>query len=200
MTSMPAAGPWSRGIGERLLGSTIGPSGRGFGPLPAMIIGFGYGVGAAPILVAGGNVFAAALVVLAIWRGGTAALLAERDGVPPWQRALAVLLNLVAEGAVIAAAAVWAQRNETSLGPLAAGYLALAGALLLGYARLRIRSSAGADLPDGPYGIASREVRLLVLVAGMLAGQLYWALVLVAVLSHSAVLIHLVRLRAALRD
>lgn len=197
MTPSPATGPWSRGLSERLLSSTIAPG--GFGPLPAMIIGFGYGIGAAFILVyIGALVLAAALLVLAAWRGGTAVLIAERDGVAPWQRALAIVLNLVAEGAVIVASAVWVQQNRTDPGPLAVGYLALAGALLLGYARLRIRSSAGIDLPDGPYGIAAREVRLLALVVGMLIGEVYWALVLVAALAHTAVIIHLVRLRVTL--
>jgi hypothetical protein len=104
----------------------------------------------------------------------------------------------VAEGALIVASAVWVHRHESDPGPLAVGYLALAGALLLGYARLRIRSSAGIDLPDGPYGIASREVRLLALTVGMLAGELYWALVLVAALTHTAIVLHLVRLRVTL--
>jgi hypothetical protein len=199
MTSPPATGPWSQGISERLLSSTIAPSARGFGPLPAMIIGFGYGIGATLILVyTEALVLAAALVVFAAWRGGTAVLIAERDRVPPWQRALAIVLSLVAEGAVIVASAVWVHRREGDPGPLAIGYLALAGALLLGYARLRIRASAGVDIPDGPYGIASREVRLLALAVGMLAGEVYWAMVLVAVLAHAAVVLHLVRLRITL--
>lgn len=200
MTTQPATGAWGQGVSERLLSNTISPTSRGFGPLPAMIIGLGYGIAGALVLIAGASAFAAALVVLMLWRGGTAMLLAERDGVPPWQRALAVVLNLVAEGAVIVAAAVWAQRHESGAGPLAVGYLALAGALMLGYARMRIRASSGSDAPDGPYGIASREVRLLVLTVGILAGTVYWALVLVAVLAHLAVIGHLIRLRVTLKD
>jgi hypothetical protein len=165
-----------------------------------MIIGFGYGFGATLVLTAGATAFAAALIVLMVWRGGTAMLLAERTGVPPWQRALAVVLNLVAEGAVIVSAAVWAQRHESGAGPLAVGYLALAGALLLGYARLRIRASAGVDAPDGPYGIASREVRLFVIAVGLLAGAAYWPLVVVAVLTHAAVIGHLIRMRVLLKE
>jgi hypothetical protein len=127
-------------------------------------------------------------------------LLAERTGVPPWQRALAIALNLTAEGAVIVTAAVWAQRHESGAGPLAIGYLALAGALMLGYARTRIRASSGNDAPDGPYGIASREVRLLVIAVGALAGTMYWPLVLVAVLAHASVVGHLIRMRVVLND
>ncbi|MGD9893028.1 MAG: hypothetical protein AB7R89_29495 [Dehalococcoidia bacterium] len=200
MTSQPAGGPWGQGVTERFLGSTISPTSRGFGPLPAMIIGFGYGIAGALVLIAGATAFTAALVVLMVWRGGTAMLLAERAGVPPWQRALAVVLNLVAEGAVIVSAAVWAQRHESGAGPLAVGFLALAGALLLGYARMRIRASSGSDAPDGPYGVASREVRLLVIAVGLLAGAAYWPLVVVAVLAHAAVIGHLIRLRIILKD
>jgi hypothetical protein len=200
MTAQPASGPWGQGITERFLGSTISPTSRGFGPLPPMFIGFGFGIGAALVLIPGATAFAAALIVLMVWRGGTAMLLAERFGAPPWQRALAVVLNLVSEGAVIVSAAVWAQRHESGAGPLAVGYLALAGALLLGYARMRIRASSGSDAPDGPYGIASREVRLLVIAVGLLAGTAYWPLVLVAGLAHAAVIGHLIRMRVILKD
>jgi hypothetical protein len=199
MTAQPAAGPWGQGISERLLNSTLSPTARGFGPLPAMIIGFGYGIGAALLLTVGATAFAAALIAFMVWRGGTAMLLAERIGVPPWQRALAIVMNLTAEGAVIAAAAVWAQRHDTGSGPLAVGFLALAGALMLGYARTRIRASSGSDAPDGPYGIASREVRLLVIAVGILAGAVYWPLVLVAVLAHASVIGHLIRMRVILK-
>ncbi|MGH6996719.1 MAG: hypothetical protein ACREEO_00940, partial [Phenylobacterium sp.] len=55
---------------------------------------------------------AAALLVLAAWRGGMGALLAEQDGVAAWRRAASATLNLLAEGAVIAAAAFWAREHE----------------------------------------------------------------------------------------
>ena len=200
MTGQPATGPWGLGVTERFLNSTLSPTSRGFGPLPPLIIGFGFAIGAALVLTANVTAFAAALIVLSVWRSGTGMLLAERTGVPPWQRALAIVLNLTAEGAVIVAAAVWAQRHDSGDGPLAVGYLALAGALLLGYARTRIRASSGSDVPDGPYGIASREVRLLVIAAGILAGAVYWPLVLVAVLAHASVIGHLIRIRVVLKD
>jgi hypothetical protein len=55
------------------------------------------------------------------------------------------------------------------------------------------------DLADGPWGIAARELRLVMLAVGIAIAQPYWALVVIAVLAHSAVLLHLARLRVLLR-
>jgi hypothetical protein len=193
------ARPWDRSFSERLLSSTIGTAARGFGPLPAMVIGFLYGVGGAGAMLIDARPFAAALLILAAWRGGTAALLAEREGIPPWQRAAAAVLNVSAECCVVAAAAIWAHQHEDRPGALAVGMLAFGGVLLLSYARVRIEASAGMSLPDGPYGIASREVRLLILAIAMLAGATYWALIAIAILTHGSVAVHLYRLRMDLR-
>jgi hypothetical protein len=163
-----------------------------------MIISCAYGVGAAFFLLVNGRAIAAALLVLAAWRGGMAALLVERPGAPSWQRAAAIVLNVCGEGAAITAAAVWVRREGAEPAALAVGFLAFAGVLLLSYARVRIRASAGLDLADGPYGVAAREVRLLLLAVGVLAGQPYWPLVAIAALTHGSVAGHLVHLRRSL--
>lgn len=192
--------PATVGFTERLAERYVGAGVRGFGPVPEMIVTAGYSVAASLLLTRDARGLAAVVVLFGAFRGAILRAMTARTTAKPWQRAAGLVVSICAEGAVIAAAAVWARRHEALPGPLAIGFLAFGGALLLSYARTRIRASSGDDLPDGPYGIASREVRLLVLAAGILAGQAYWALVVIAVLANAAVLGHLVRLRATLRD
>jgi hypothetical protein len=173
---------------------------RSLGPAPEAIVALLYAAVGAALLFADRRLFAAALAVLAAWRGGMATVLAEREGQPTWVRALSAVLNLCGEGALLVAGAAWASAHQDQPAPFAAGFLAFAGAILLSYARTRIRASAGLDLADGPWGIASREVRLLVLAAGIIVGQVYWALWIIAALGNGAVLGHLGRLRVVLRD
>ena len=194
---MTGGSPATRGVSERLL-TRYARGGPSFGPVVEAVVGLGYAVVVALLLHYERRAWAVIFVVLAAWRGGMAGVLAERGGGTAWQRAAGTLLNLSAEGIMIVAAAFWARWHEDRPGPLAAGFLAFAGALLLSYARVRIRASAGQDLADGPHGIAAREIRLLVLAVGVATGAVYWTLVIVAVVTHAAVLGHLTRLRATL--
>ena len=195
-----------QGLSERLLQRYAASRGRGLGLRAEMAFSGLYAIAAAWLLIADvgrvagidGRSLAAALVLLGAFRGGLVGVLSGGAGVPTWQRALGAVVNLAAEGLVIGAAALWAREHERYAGPLAVGFLAFAGALLLGYARTRIRASAELELPDGPFGIAAREVRLLLLGAGLLLGGVYWCLVAIAAVTHAAVLGHLVRLRATL--
>jgi hypothetical protein len=188
------------GIGDRFLRATSGSGRLTLGPLAELTMGLVAAVGGAVLLVNDLRVPAALLILLAMWRGGIGAMLAERDG-PTWVRATSAAVNIAAEGLIIGASAVWLRRNADLTGPLALGYLAFAGVLLLAYARVRIRASGGLDLQDGPGGVASREVRLLLVALGAAIGSpVYWALVAVALLTHGTVLGHLARLRGRLTD
>jgi hypothetical protein len=138
------------------------------------------------------------VTLAAAWAGGMAASRAAWPGVAPDRRAWTLVLNLISEGVIVVAAAFWARAHQNLPGPLAAGFLALSGALMLGYTRTRIQASAGSDPADGPWGIAAREVRLLILAVGIAVGQPYWALIVIAALGHGAVAGHLHRLRGTL--
>jgi hypothetical protein len=185
-----------KGISERLLSFGQQPP-RGY--LRYVVASGLLGVLAAGSMALDLRFGAAANVLLGAMFGGLVAVAGRRAEVSTWQRAAGVVVNISAEGLMLAAAAVWARSHEDWSAPLAVGFLAFGGAILLSYARTRIRASAGMDLADGPWGIASREVRLVVLAIGVLSGQVYWALVIIAALANGAVLGHLGRLRLTLR-
>lgn len=98
---------------------------------------------------------------------------------------LDTLCDRYADAAIIAGMTVYAWRFEDFSRPEFAGMLALAGALSVSYSRARIEASLSgipANL-DAIFGLASRDVRLLIATLGTVIGQCYWTLVLLAVLS-----------------
>ena len=194
--SVPAERP---GLTDQLFARMARARMPALGPAAEALLGLACAVAAAALLLAGERIPAGALILLAAWRGGLAAGLAARPGVAAPAQATVLVANVLAGAALSVAAGFWTHANRDLPGPLAVGFLALAGGLMLAYARIRVRASAGIDLPDGPLGVASRELRLAVLAVGAFSGQLYWALLLDAALAHAAVLGHLGRLRLTLR-
>ena len=80
---------------------------------------------------------------------------------------------------------------------LLVGFAAAAGFLLVSYSRARLETVAGKDAVADLLGVASRDVRLLLLALGTLAGQAYWTLIAVSALSYATVAWRLWRFRAA---
>lgn len=74
------------------------------------------------------------------------------------------------------------QHEDWSLAPVA-GFLAVAGALMVSYSRARIEASTTATAGDLLFGLASRDVRLFIAFGGALTGQLYLTLWVLAGLS-----------------
>jgi phosphatidylglycerophosphate synthase len=104
-----------------------------------------------------------------------------------------------ADAAMLAGMLVYAVRFESHPHPEFVGMLALSAALIVSYSRARIE----ADLPDvvaagkldSIFGLASRDVRSLIAAVGTVAGQCYWTLALLAVISGATVAWRLVYLR-----
>lgn len=92
-----------------------------------------------------------------------------------------------ADAIMLGGMTVFAVRFEDHARPEFVGMLALGAALIVSYSRARIE----ADLPeaiasgrlDSIFGLASRDVRSLIAAIGTVAGQCYWTLIVLAVLS-----------------
>jgi phosphatidylglycerophosphate synthase len=104
-----------------------------------------------------------------------------------------------ADAAMLGGMTIYAARFEDLPRPEVIGMLALAGALSVSYSRARIEAS----IPNPPanldalFGLASRDVRLLVAAVGTVAGQCYWTLALLAVVSAATTAWRLAYLRFA---
>lgn len=96
---------------------------------------------------------------------------------------------------VLAGMTVYAVRFEELPRPEVVGTLALAAALVVSYSRARIEASMQITSGDGVFGLASRDVRLLVAAVGTALGQCYWTLVVLAVASALTVAWRLAYLR-----
>lgn len=92
-----------------------------------------------------------------------------------------------ADAIMLAGMTVFAVRFEDHARPEFVGMLALGAALIVSYSRARIEADlpeaiAGGQL-DSIFGLASRDVRSLIAAVGTVAGQCYYTLIVLAVLS-----------------
>ncbi len=107
-----------------------------------------------------------------------------------------------ADAVMLAGMTVYAVRFEDHPRPEFVGALALGAALIVSYSRARIE----ADLPDvaargnldSIFGLASRDVRLLVAAVGTVAGQCYWTLIILAAVSGLTIAWRLFYLRVTI--
>lgn len=90
---------------------------------------------------------------------------------------------------------VYAARFEDVARPEFVGMLALAGSLSVSYSRARIEASLKRGPSDGLFGLASRDVRLLIAAVGTVLGFCYATLIVLAVISWATVLFRLIILR-----
>jgi phosphatidylglycerophosphate synthase len=104
-----------------------------------------------------------------------------------------------ADALILAGMTVFAVRFESHSHAEFVGMLALGASLIVSYSRARIE----ADLPDviqagrldSVFGLASRDVRSLVAAIGTVAGQCYWTLIVLAVISGATIAWRLLYLR-----
>lgn len=107
-------------------------------------------------------------------------------------------LDRWADVLIIGGMTLWAvQHEDWDLAPVA-GFLAIAGALMVSYSRARIEASTAVNAGDLLFGLASRDVRLFVAAIGALSGQLYLTLWVLAAISLATVAWRLYALPRAL--
>ncbi len=183
---------------DRLLAPLAAPLGRALAgaapPAALSLAGLAAAVGAFTLLLAGYNLPAGVLILLAALldaaaaAGGRAATFGGVvDGVA----------DRYADTLVLAGMAAWAQVHEGWPAPLAVGFVAVIGAVVLGYAVARVQASAGREAA-AVLAWTGRDLRLVIAAAGTLAGAAWWALVVLAVVALTAVLWALIRLRTLL--
>lgn len=156
---------------------------------------------AAGMLAAGWNIAGGiAIQVVSVADGVDGELARLKNMVTRFGAVFDAVAGRYADALILAGMTVYAVRFEDLPRAEVVGTLALAGALIVSYSKARIE----ADLPealaggrlDGIFGLASRDVRLLVATVGAVAGQCYWTLVILTVVSALTVAWRLIYLRA----
>ncbi|MDZ7727559.1 MAG: CDP-alcohol phosphatidyltransferase family protein [Dehalococcoidia bacterium] len=111
---------------------------------------------------------------------------------------LDAITDRYADAVMLGGMTIYAVRFEDFPMPEVVGMLALAGALSISYSRARIEAS----LPDVPanmdalLGLASRDVRSLLMAIGAILGQCYIALCAIAIITTLTVAWRLIYLRS----
>jgi phosphatidylglycerophosphate synthase len=109
------------------------------------------------------------------------------------------VLDRYADAAIAGGLAWYALEHEDARGALVVGFAAVVAFILVSYSRARLEREAGVEATADLLGIASRDVRLLLLAIGAVLGQAYWTLVLVTALSYATVAWRLWAFRGAAR-
>ena len=107
------------------------------------------------------------------------------------------VLDRFADAAIAGGMAWYALDREDWPAALTLGFAASVGFLLVSYSRARLETVGGAHTASDLMGLASRDVRLLLLAIGAVAGQCWWALAAVGALSYATVAWRLLRFRHA---
>jgi phosphatidylglycerophosphate synthase len=159
----------------------------------ALLIAFG----ALGLLAAGRNIEAGVLIqISSIVDGVDGDLARAKDMASKFGGLFDAALDRLADAAIAGGMAWWALEHEDWRQPLLVGLVAAVGFLMVSYSRARLEREGGMGVASDLLGIASRDVRLLVLAAGAVIGQAYLALVVMAALSYATVAWRLWRFRA----
>ena len=109
------------------------------------------------------------------------------------------ILDRYADALIILGLTIWAAGDDSRLHVWLIGFWALAGTFVFTYTRARIEEAQRSVFDGGMRSAASRDVRLLVVMIGALAGQGLVTLTVLALLTNSVVLLRLVAARRVLK-
>jgi len=102
------------------------------------------------------------------------------------------VLDRYADILILLGLTLWSLSHETYPGIWLAGFLAVAGSICLSYTRARIGSGHRHLFDRGLRSLASRDIRLFLIMVGAVIGQAYFCLIAIAVLTNLVVVYRLV--------
>jgi phosphatidylglycerophosphate synthase len=186
---VPLEGPVSRYVNRRI----SMPAARLLAATPltpnaVSVLALAVATAAAALIGAGRNVEGGVLVQASSVVDGMDGDLARAQGRESrFGAVFDCVLDRYADAAIAAGMAWYAWKHEDWRAPLVAGLAALVGFLMVSYSRARLEAEGGAAMTAELLGLASRDVRLLLLALAAIAGQAYWGLIVVAALSYATV-------------
>ena len=113
---------------------------------------------------------------------------------------LDAVLDRYTDAIILLGLTIWTASSVEGVLPWAAGFAAMSGSFAASYTRARIGNPHGAIFDSGVTSIISRDVRLLIVMIGAIAGQGLATLLLLAALTNGIIIVRLVAARAALRE
>ncbi len=97
------------------------------------------------------------------------------------------VLDRYADILIVLGLTLWSLSNESYPGTWLAGFLAITGTICISYTRAHIDSKHRHLFDKGFKSIASRDMRLFLIMLGAISGQGYFSLIVIAVLTNTVV-------------
>ena len=143
--------------------------------------------------VLGNNIIAGLLVQLSSIVDGIDGSLARLKGMTSeFGGFLDSVLDRYADILIVLGLTLWSLSHETYSGTWLAGMLAITGIICISYTRARIDPSHQHLFDTGFKSLASRDIRLFLIMLGAVIGQAYFCLIVIAVLTNVVVFYRLI--------
>ena len=110
------------------------------------------------------------------------------------------VLDRYADILIVLGLTLWSVSHETYPGIWLVGFLAITGTICISYSRARIDSNHRHLFDKGLKALASRDIRLFLIMIGAVIGQAYFCLILLASLTNLIVFYRLVYFYRYLRQ
>jgi len=102
------------------------------------------------------------------------------------------VLDRYADILIVLGLTLWSLAHETYSGIWLAGLLAITGIICISYTRARISPNHRHLFDKGLKSLASRDIRLFLIMLGAIIGQAYFCLIVIAVLTNLVVFYRLI--------
>jgi len=110
------------------------------------------------------------------------------------------VLDRYADIWIVLGLTLWALYHETYSGIWLAGFLAISGTICISYTRACIGPNHRHLFDKGLKSLASRDIRLFLIMLGAVIGQAYFCLIVIAVLTNLVVFYRLIYMYRYLRQ
>ena len=141
----------------------------------------------------GHNIIAGLLVQLSSVVDGIDGSLARLKGMTSeFGGFLDSILDRYADILIVMGLTLWSLSHETYPGIWIAGFLAIAGIICTSYTRARISPNHRHFFDKGLKSLASRDIRLFLIMLGAVIGQAYFCLIVIAALTNLVVFYRLI--------
>jgi len=143
--------------------------------------------------ILGQNIIAGLLVQLSSIVDGIDGSLARLKGMTSeFGGFLDSVLDRYADILIVLGLTVWSLSRETYPGIWIAGFLAIAGTICISYTRARVSPHHRHLFDKGLKSLASRDIRLFLIMLGAVIGQAYFCLITIAALTNLVVFYRLI--------
>jgi len=151
--------------------------------------------------VLGHNIIAGLLVQLSSIVDGIDGSLARLKGMTSeFGSFLDSVLDRYADILIVLGLTLWSLSHEIYSGIWLAGFLAITGIICASYTRARIGPDHRHLFDKGLKSVASRDIRLFLIMIGAIIGQAYFCLIVIAVLTNVVVFYRLIYMYRYLRQ